>query len=203
MKKYAMIWGIILLLLCGGCGQKEEINVSQEPESVVGWKVDGFRINENIEIAPKIGAEKYQVWEHILSTSDSEGVGYVASGTCKNKMWFFGIGVGTDGYVSDSEGEYVLETYDAMSGEYETKIFTPADLGINDDLGYLVGMDMISETSYMFRWAGYSKDEEDMYTQSSDVIVFSNLEGENRSVDFQKIFFEEGIEPYSEEILPM
>lgn len=203
MKKYLVILMVTLLLLCAGCNQKKEVNISQEPESIVDWKADGFQINENIGIAPKIWAEKYQVWEHIPSNSDSEIVGHIASGTCNNKMWFFGIEVGADEiYVSGSEGEYILETYDVMSGKNEIKSFTPSDLGINDDLGYLVGMDMISENSYMFRWAGYSKDEEDMYSQISDVIIFSNLEGDNRPVDFQKIFLEEEIEPYAKKIMP-
>ncbi len=203
MKKYIVFLGVVLLLLCSGCGQKKESNIPQETESVIDWKANGFQIKENIEIAPKICAENYYYWEHIPSDSDSERVGHIASGTCNNKMWFFGIEVGADEmYVSGSEGEYILETYDVMSGEYGLKCFTPADLGIDDDLGYLVGMDMISEDSYMFRWAGYSMDEEDMYSQTSDVIIFSNLEGTNRFVDFKKVFLEEEIEPYSKEIMP-
>lgn len=192
--------GIVLL---SGCSIKKETNISQEPENIVDWKVNGFQITENIEIAPNIGAEDYYYWEHTPSNTDFERVGHITSGTCNNKMWFFGIEVGEDEmYVSGSEGKYILETYDVMSGEYGLKCFTPADLGIDDNLGYLVGMEMISENSYMFRWAGYTKDEEDMYSQTSDVIVFSNLGGNNRAVDFKKVFLEEEIEPYSTEIMP-
>lgn len=203
MKKYVVVMVSVLLVLCTGCGQKEDTGGTKEPEGIVDWKVNGFQIIEDIKIEPKLRAGEYHYWEHNPSDSYSEKVGHIASGTCNNRMWFFGIEVGADEvYVSGPEGKYILEIYDAISGEYESKCFTPTDLGIDDNMGYLVGMDMISENSYLFRWAGYSKDEEEMYSQTSDVIIFSNLEGNNRIVDVRKVFLEEGIEPYPKEIMP-
>ncbi len=200
MKRIVVLL-LAIVLVCAGCKQEDNDNVSNEPETVVDWKTKGFQIIEDIEIAPEIWAEEYRQWEHGTGDFDNKRVGHIASGVLNNKMWFFGLEMGEDGkYVLGDGGEYILEIYDVNSGEYEIKDFTPADLGINDDLGYLVGMDMINENSFMFRWAGYSVDEEDMYSQVTDAILFTDLNGNNRQIDFRNVLLEEEIETYSKNI---
>lgn len=195
--RFVMIMMGCLLLFCGGCSREKESSLHTGSEEVVDWKAKKFHMPGEIEMKQSLWTEEFQLWEH-------EGTVHIASGACGDKLWYFGTRLSDEGlYVSGINGEYVLELYDCITDEYLVKEFTPTELGLNDELGYLLGMDMIKEGSYMFRWAAYTKDSEDMYSQSADVIVFSNLEGENRHLDVMECFRAEEIEPYTTEILPL
>ena len=203
MKKYVIAIASILLLLYAGCGRKPELPVQETPEKKVDWKTEGFQVGENIEINQTLWAGEYIPWEHVALDDDYERVAHLESGVCQNLMWYLGIGVTREGaYVSGVQGQYILEIYDTVTKEYQVKYFTPSELGLADERGYFIGMDMVSPGSYMFRWAGFTQDEEEMVTQTSDVIVFSDLAGKNRSVDLYSIFLEEEIEAYEPEIMP-
>lgn len=186
-----------LLLFCSGCSREEESTLHTGQKEIVDWKAKKFHVPEEIEMKQSLWTEEFQPWEH-------EGTVHIASGACRDKLWYFGTGLTDDGmYVSGINGEYVLEFYDCITDDYRVKDFIPAELGLSSELGYLVGMDMIKEGAYMFRWAGYTKDSDGMYSQTEDVIVFSNLEGENRYLDVMECFRAEGLETYTTEILPL
>lgn len=202
MKKYVIAVVSILFLLCVGCGRKSEMPVQVVPEKKADWKTTGFQVADNIEIEQTLWAGEYVPWEHATMDSSYESVGHLESGVCQNLMWYLGYGVKEGVRVFGAQGQYSLEIYDTVSKEYQVKYFTPAELGLTGELGCIVGMDMISPGSYMFRWAGYTQDEEEMVTQTSDVIVFSDLAGKNRSVDVFSLFLEEEIEAYEPEIMP-
>ncbi len=204
MKKYIIIMIIALLLLLAGCGQKEEPEPMEEPESIADWKAAGFQLSKDLEINPTLWLGDYLLWEHLPQNPDNKSVCELAHGTYQNTMWFLGTELGEEGIiVSGPRGEYVLETYDTVSGEYGRKSFTPKLLGIEEAAGYLTEMDVVSEDLYMFRWAGYTKDEEELYSQISDIIIFTDLEGNNKFLDVRKVFAEEEIEDYRAEILPL
>lgn len=202
MKKYVIAVVSILFLLCAGCGRKPEAPVQVEPENKVDWKTTGFQITDDIKIEQSLWSGEYVPWEHSTLDSDYERVGHLESGVCQNLMWYLGYGVKEGVRVFGVQGQYVLEIYDTVSKEYQVKYFTPAELGLIGELGFIVGMDMIGPGSYMFRWAGYTQDEEEMVTQTADIIVFTDLAGKNRIVDVYSTFLEEEIEAYEPEIMP-
>lgn len=188
MKKYITVL-ILLLFMLSGCSSKEE--------NIANKKIETFHEPGKVTMNRMLWTEEFQLWEH-------DGIAHLASGACGDTLWYFGTRIGDDGlYVSGTDGEYVLELYDSVAEEYQVKEFTPAELNLDGELGYLLGMDMTDKESYMFRWAGYTKDSEGMYSQTSDIIVFSNLAGDNLHVDVRDCFAQEKIEAYSSEILPL
>ena len=188
MKKYIVVLSLLLFML-SGCSSKEE--------NIANKKIETFHEPGKVTMNRMLWTEEFQLWEH-------DGIAHLASGACGDTLWYFGTRIGDDGlYVSGTDGEYVLELYDSVAEEYQVKEFTPAELNLDGELGYLLGMDMTDKESYMFRWAGYTKDSEGMYSQTSDIIVFSNLAGDNLHVDVRDYFAQEKIEAYSSEILPL
>lgn len=204
MKKWFIFFSFVLTLGLAGCG-KDENNAlpSEAEEDMIDWKSEGFRVNDEVGVDEALFMNRYQQWEHCSSADDAENISFLESGVYKNIFWHFGAVLDSDGLLPTGEsGLYILDIYDTEHGSQSRKSFTPKEIGVNGKLGYLTGMDMLNEEEYMFRWAEYTVDGE-LYFQSADKIIFTDLAGNNRITDFTERFMEEGIEPYTPEILPL
>lgn len=187
----------LVLIIISGCSRPMNMPSQQEPEGVIAqWRTEGFAISGEMEEKQVLWAGQYQPWNHEdqISTGAEELI-HLDSGVCGELFWYFGTVLGSDGIrVSGPEGIYVLEIYDTVSGECTLKQFTPKDLGMESKLGYLWSMDMLDEEHYMFRWTEYEQDEEEMYCQIADEIVYTNFNDELNSIDLWEFYLENDIE---------
>ena len=210
MKRKLRILLCALLLGCimSACTKAEEVVPQATSEPLADWKVQGFQVEEDIEVNQTVWTGKYQVWEHGLTNAQEEEengvhISKVSYGVCENIFWYFGRITGEDGLiVPGPEGEYVLDCYDASKECFSRVQFKASQMGVTGEQGYLMDMDMLAEGQYMFRWAEYVYEEE-LYRQVSDVFVFTDLEGECEQYDFYEIFAEKKLEDYRATILPM
>lgn len=195
-----MLVTLLMMLIIAACGKQNQPLPEVTPEPLADWKTKGFQVGEEVEVGQLLRTGNYQPWEHGGAGDD---ISHLSSGVCDNIFWFFGTIVDEDGgRVRGPKGEYLVELYDTESNEYSTVRFTPAQLGLTGEIGLLVDMDMTSTGEYMFRWAEYTMEEEH-YRQVEDVLIFTNLTGENHQVDFYQVFAEQKLEDYRETILPL
>lgn len=180
---------VLLLALLTGCGQPEDIPSWPETEEAVQWRTEGFAAPEKLEEEQAFWTGRYLPWEHKSQTSDGgeEELGHVDSGVCGELFWHFSR-------VRESEREYVLEIYDASSGEHTVKRFSQGELGLEGELCFPADMDMIDREHYVFRWVNYEQDEEGMYHQTMDGMVYTDLAGDLQTADFRENYLEKGID---------
>ena len=201
----------ILLLLLGitiltGCSRQADMPSRQETEQNVQWQTVGFAPPEKLEEEQTLWAGQYQLWEHKSQDTDTgdEELIPLDCGVCGELFWYLGGEPAVDGMpIRGAERKYVLEIYDAISGETMWKRFTPGDLGLSGKEGILYSMDMIDREHYVFRYTDYAQDEEGMYRQIEDSMVYTDLVDEFSSVDYREIFLEKGIEQEEVTELPL
>lgn len=206
MKVYRWCGVVFVCLLClTGCGKKEVSGGEETAESsVTDWKANGFAISEEVQEEQTLWAGQYLPWEHKSQSDGAVELSYLSSGVCGELFWYFGTELDSDGIIaSGPEGKYVLEIYDTDSGECTVKRFSPGELGLEGGLGYLVGMDMLDGEHYMLRWAEYEQDEEGMYFQTADRMVYTDFAGNIQSTDFWEIYLKKGIDQEVFTVLPM
>ena len=207
-KLRTLLCALLLGCIMSACAKEEEVVPQATSEPLADWKVQGFQVEEDMEVNQTVWTGKYQVWEHGLTNAQKEEengvhISKVSYGVCENIFWYFGRIAGEDGLiVPGPEGEYVLDWYDASKECFSRVQFKASQLGVTGEQGYLMDMDMLAEGQYMFRWAEYVYEEE-LYRQVSDVFVFTDLEGECEQYDFYEIFAEKKLEDYRATILPM
>lgn len=208
MKKHVtvLLWCLALTVLFG-CGQSENMPSQSEAEGRdTQWRTEGFATPRELEEEQVFWAGEYLSWEHKSQASivGAEELSYLDSGVCGELFWYFGTELGSGGMlVPGPEGEYVLEIYNTSNGECTVKRFSTGELGLEGELGYLVGMDMLDGENYMFRWVDYEQDEEGMYHQTVDRMVYTDLADDLQTVDFWEIYLEKGIEQEETTELPL
>ncbi len=206
MKKRMHKWSLmlstwIIILITTACGREEQPVPEATPEPLVDWRTQEFQVSEEVTAEPALWAGNYLPWEH--GEAEEAISHHLSSGVCDSVFWFFGTVLEEDAKrVCGPEGEYFVDMYDTQSNEYSSIHFTPAQLGLTGEIGYLVDMDKISNGKYMLRWAEYEMEEEN-YKQVADIMVFTDFAGEKYQTDFIEVFAEEKIENYRATILPL
>ncbi len=193
-------------MLCGCAGEKAPSSESRQadipflPEGEsASWKVEGFAAPGEIQEGQALWSGEYRAWEKESSFSAAEGekLIYLDEGVQGAFFWRFSLEE-REIAVSESERKYALELYDAAGGEWTVKQFTQADLGLEGQEGLLVDMDCLDEEHYVFRWVNFAKDEEGMYRQTADCMVYTDLAGDNRAVEMGEALREKKIVPEPE-----
>lgn len=188
--------GITALALLSGCGQPADApSQTEAEEETVSWSTEEIVPPEEPEAKQTLWAEQYRPWEHkSQGTAEEDRLLYLDSGVRGSLFWYLGTVPAADGmYVFGPRGEYVLEIYDTATGEYTGKRFSPAELGLEGELGLLAGMDMPDEEHYMFRWMDYEQDDEGLYHQIADRMVYTDFAGDLQTADLWKVYLEKGI----------
>ena len=160
------------------------------------WKTEGFATPGKLEDEQIFWTDQYLPWEHRSqdSADGSEEWIYLDYGVCGELFWYFGIERGADGAGDfEPETEYVLEIYDTVSEECVEKSFSLGDLGLESSRGSLESMDMLDEKHYVFRWVDWEQDQEGMYCQTVDRMVYTDLAGNLQVADVREIYLEKGI----------
>lgn len=193
MKKYVSILLFSLILtFFSGCGQTENTPSPEESadlsspseEGQETWLQEGFAPPKKITTDQALWAGKYLPISH---TYDAGKETYLRdAGVCGQLFWYLC-------HSRESESEYFLELYDTVSGESRVKSFTPEELGLKGKRGALLGMDMLDEAHYVFRWAGFEQDGEEMYRQNEDKMIYTDLAGDNRAVEYWEQYLEKGL----------
>lgn len=199
MKKHFGFIGLVIgLLLLAGCTRTEEEPKPETPTETVGV----FETSGEMTVDGLVYLDRYEPWEHCMETVQAEDLIDIGSGVCRNYFWYLGAVRTPEGlYPSGDQGVYVLDLYDVKEKQHLTRSLTPADIGATGDIGYLTGMDMLGDGSYMFRWSRYSCEDE-MYTLTEDQIIFTDLAGNSTKTDVTESFRQEGLETYEEGSLP-
>ena len=207
MKKYiTALLPCMVLSLFSGCGQSA--NVPSPPETeleTVSQMTAEIAAPEEPETAQALWAGQYLPWEHkSRGTAGETELLYVDSGVSGSLFWYFGTEPESDGTrVFGPQGEYVLEIYDTSTGECTVKRFSPAELGLDGKLGFLSGMDMQDEKHYMFRWMDYEQNDEGLYYQTADRMVYTDFASDLQTADLWGGYLEEGILQESLAELPL
>ena len=195
MKKVIILLSFIVLTAFSGCGQGAGQPSLSETQEVVDWKTEGFAAPEELKVEQVLWAGQYLPWEHESGTS-ADGVGelsYLDSGVCGEVFWYFGVEPIADGESAlEPDRKYVLEIYDTIRGESIYKSFSPEELGLEAP-GLFDSMDMMDREHFVLRWAGYGQNEEGMYHQTADCMVYTDLAGELQTADFRKTYLDKGL----------
>ena len=180
--------GICLALVCvlclSACGQQDGTGQQTDP---VSESVHGAAGEEQT-----LWAVQFQPWEHKSST-DPDGEKELVSldsGVCGELFWYLGAEPYMDSRLKTA---YVLDIHDTTSGENTVKRFTLPDLGLDSPMGVLDSMDMLDREHYVLRFADYEQDEEGMYRQTADRMLYTDLTGISRTVDLWEFYLEKGI----------
>ena len=204
MKCHTFLIILTLIITFCGCGKTNQ-NMEKEENHVMDscdWKEKGFSVNENVIINESFFLGKYEKWDHPLD--NCSGLYYVDSGVNGNFFWYLAVYEDSLGdLMTGSEATYLLETYQVDQSKIDKTIFMPRDLGVDGDLGYLVGMDYIADGKYMLRWAKNEKNAENLYHQCEDDMIITDFNGNNNVIDFFSQFEEDQLEEYEERELPM
>ena len=198
--------GICLALVCAcvlclsACGQQDGTGQQTDPasESVHGaageepaWAA-GFAAPDRPGEEQTLWAVQFQPWEHKSST-DPDGEKELVSldsGVCGELFWYLGAEPYMDSRLKTA---YVLDIHDTTGGENTVKRFTLPDLGLDSPMGVLDSMDMLDREHYVLRFADYEQDEEGMYRQTADRMLYTDLTGISRTVDLWEFYLEKGI----------
>lgn len=197
MRKYVTVVLLpLIFILLSGCGQLADKPFQSEIEGdPTQWRTEGFVVPGELEEGQVFWAGQYLPWEHKSQADEAEELSHLSSGVCGELFWYFGTELDSNGIITPGpEGKYVLEIYDTARGEWTVKRFSPRELGLENGLGYLVSMDMLDEEHYMFRWAEYEQNEEGMYCQTADRMVYTDLVSDIQTADFWEIYLEKGID---------
>lgn len=186
--RYCKVLALLLVILTG-CGQPEDMRSQPEdvPSRTEGettqWRTEGFAAPEKPEEEQVFWSEQYLPWEHKSRAAADGEIDCLDSGVCGELFWYFGR-------EQKDDGEYVLEIYDTGSGESTVKQFSLAELGLADGLGILDSMDTSDGKQYVFRWVDYEQNEEGMYRQIVDRMIYTDLAGDIQAVDFWENYLE-------------
>lgn len=185
--------------------EQETMSETESGSSPAQWKTEGFATPGETDTDTSLWAGEYLPWESQDNAgSAANSLIRLDYGVCGNLFWHFGTESRTDGLVQHGpEGKYILEIYDTTRKEYTVKRFSPEELGLENELGFLDGMDLIDRDHYMFRWLEYEQDQDDMYRQTADKMVYTNLAGEIHITDLWETYLENGIEQEELTILPL
>ncbi len=207
MKKYVgMLLSLFVSAMLSGCGgEKAPLSDSGQADmpplsegETAQWKTEGFSAPGEIQEGKKLWAGEYLAWEKESSLSaDGETLTYLDEGVLGGLFWRFSVEKSEKG-DSNAERKYTLEICETANGEWTVRQFTQADLGLDGHEGLLIDMDCQDRDHFVFRWVNFEKDEDDMYRQSADCMVYTDLAGENRVVEMGEAFREKGIVPEPE-----
>lgn len=198
-KKISVLLVSLVLTILSGCGQPGDVTPPPESETegeAAQWKTEGFATPGKLENEQIYWTDQYLPWEHKSQDSADEPKerSSLDYGVCGELFWNLGKERGADEVdVLGPEAEYVLEIYDTVGGECAVKRFSPGELGLEGNLGYLDSMDMLDEEHYVLRWVDWEQDEEGMYSQTVDSMIYTDLADNLRIADVREIYLEKGI----------
>lgn len=198
-KNISFMLASLVLTILSGCGQPGDVTPPPESEpegEAAQWKTEGFATPGKLENEQIFWTDQYLPWEHKSkdSAGGSEELIHLDYGVCGELFWHFGLERVADEMGSfGPEAEYVLEIYDTVGGECTVKRFSPRELGLEVSLGYLESMDMLDREHYVFRWVDWEQDEEGMYCQTVDSMVYTDLADDLQIADVREIYLEKGI----------
>lgn len=190
------------LLLFSGCGQEAGSPVSDSgEESAVNRQEEGFApAGEVTEADGLLGVQEPVKWE----LPETAAYGVISSGTAGDGIWRLLLKYNEAGeYMTGATAEYRYEEYHADSGETESVCFTPKELGLTEEIGYIEGMSTGAEDTFLLRWVSYTKDAEELYLQTGEKLLLTDFGQNCKSFDFYDIFLEKELETVSPAILPM
>lgn len=186
MKRYIKpLLSSLMFAILFGCGQPAD--VPKQIKDTTSWMTEGFAITGKQEEGQALWVGQYLPWEHNKSQAleaASEEWNRLDCGVCGELFWYLGRGQGT---------EYILETYDTSLGKSMTKSISLEELGLEEGIMYLCNMDMWDGERYVFRWAEFEQDENSLYYQTADGMLYTDLETGIQRVDFRDIYLEREI----------
>lgn len=207
--KAKLILFIVVILFLTGCKNNRDLSVKEKTDaqketnvSLTDWKKDGLVVSDDVNVNELFYLNDFARWRHELDNATQEEAAVIMTGANDRYFWFLGVRHNENKeYQRGENAQYILDVY--SSGNQKTKSirFTPKDIGISGEIGYIVSVDVLGDDSYMFRWAEYEQID-DLYCQISDKIIFTDLNGNNIVDEFVGSFKEYEIEKYEQSILP-
>lgn len=209
MKKHLrqFVFSLLTAFLFSGCGQEAGSPVSDSgEESAVNWQEEGFApAGEVTEADGLLGVQELVKWE----LPETAAYGVISSGTAGDGIWRLLLKYNAAGeYMTGAAAEYCYEEYHADSGETESVCFTPKELGMTEEIGYIEGMSAGADDMCLLRWVSYTKNTdqenaEELYLQTGEKLVLTDFGQSCESFDFYDVFLEQELETVSPTILPM
>lgn len=198
MKNVKMLFCIaasmMFCMIFSGCG-KDTGSVSElkqdKPADSALWKTQGFAVPEDAEKDGKLNIREYLLWEHkeVFDAGAGEERYLIDSGFCGGLIWWLNEVTG-----GDKQKEWVLEIYEAVTGECTVKSFSDEELGVKNGDGALRGMDLIDRDHYVFQWVEEEYDNEGFTVyRASDRMIYTDLAGEIHAVDLWPVYLEKGL----------
>lgn len=192
-SSFCILACIMLCVTVTGCGKEnteQPAQTEQPSEQPARWKTQGFAVSENAEKEGELNIRQYVLWERDAALDAEEGK-YISSvdfGSCGELIWRLNI------TEQGGHTEWVLEIYDAFTEESTVKKFSYEELGLENNDGRLMNMDLIDRDHYVFQWVEAERDDEGYFSSwTADRMIYTDLAGELYSVDLWPGYLEAGL----------
>lgn len=192
MKRICCIFMFIILIsLLTGCGHKDK-------ETTAGWKEQGFQLSDRID-------KNNEYWIESFAQMDADGKSYnggeefkyaiISPKTYKDKVYCLYALIKPPVLKAS---KWIMEIYDSSTGQIQEKEISYELMGLSDEIvdgeiSYLVDVDWIDESHYVFQWVSILH-EGDTYQQFSDKRIITDLTGETNQVELWNEYVKYGMQ---------
>ena len=196
MKYYIRFASIVsIVILLSACG-RQSIKGNEASTAVVPvmWKTEGFAVNDEVIEEQELWVDRHVRWEHANVQWDEETEDVFGTSEAKiveNCIYRF--------YPIIQKEEAVpirgiMERLDTMSMEESVIIYTPEQMGIEDDnKGVIVGFDVISKDKLAIQLLNYTYNDSEKFIPKINELIHINGNGENKVTNLLPVYLEKGI----------
>lgn len=191
--RLASIMSIVILL--SACG-RQSIKGNETSTAVVPvmWKTEGFAVNDEVIEEQELWVDRHVRWEHANVQWDEETEDVFGTSEAKiveNCIYRF--------YPIIQKEEAVpirgiMERLDTMSMEESVIIYTPEQMGIEDDnKGVIVDFDVISKDKLAIQLLNYTYNDSEKFIPKINELIHINGNVENKVTNLLPVYLEKGI----------
>ena len=202
---------LVALLICvsmlTGCGKTD--GDSQEAEPTVNWKENGFVASEEVTEEQGYWIQEFIPWKYDdvevdTSTEELDLIDWDSTCTCDGKIYRLNAVRNPPDALAV---RWILGVYDTERMENSVREISYEQLGLErqQEIGFLVDMAVVDDTSFLFQWSEIGQNEQMMWHQTDTRMIYSDLKEDITAIALWDAYLQEGIaeeEYYSGPVLP-
>ena len=201
MKKY-----VILLILCvcllTSCGKaQQDLQEKTQAEIIVNWRETGFVASEEVSEEQGLWVQECILWDYDDYAIDPETEVIVTdedlSHVRANNGKIYRVNTVRNHLYADPI-RWIIDELDTETMESRTREITFDQLGQEkrkNTYAYMVGMDVVDDEEFVFQWIEIEKNEQMMFRQTVNRMIYSNLSTRISAIDLLDIYLQREVVP--------